>query len=339
MSGEFWADTARLAVSGAIVAAVAAPVGILAREIVRARREHLFPPVKPWRVPWGGFELILVFFLAAVPDVLRGMQVLDSASGVLALPVQLLILFLVWKSLYPAWSPFREDATGTSEPPRSRPWMLLGAGARVVTVAVAAWALLAPFVLALNMVVTQLFAAFEIQTESHPLTKMGGGVLWERALFLAQVCVAAPLIEEILFRGLLLPWTIGGREWKTGGIHAQRIVPAFTRPLFVMLVAVFYASLGRKAGPIVFAGALVLGMILLWFTVQKHKRHVRAVYATAALFALVHSGVWPSPIPLFVLGLGLGWLAVRTRGVLAPAIVHGLFNAVSAFYVLRSASL
>jgi CNT family concentrative nucleoside transporter len=48
------------------------------------------------------------------------------------------------------------------------------------------------------------------------------------------------------------------------------------------------------------------------------------VYASAALFAVVHSAIWPSPIPLFLLGLGLGWLAVRTRGVLAPAIVHGL---------------
>jgi membrane protease YdiL (CAAX protease family) len=45
--------------------------------------------------------------------------------------------------------------------------------------------------------------------------------------------------------------------------------------------------------------------------------------------------VWPSPIPLFVLGLGLGWLAVRTRGILVPAIVHGLFNAVSGVFVLR----
>jgi len=51
----------------------------------------------------------------------------------------------------------------------------------------------------------------------------------------------------------------------------------------------------------------------------------------------VHSSVWPSPIPLFVLGLGLGWLAMRTRGVFVPVIVHGLFNAVSAVFVLRGA--
>ena len=31
----------------------------------------------------------------------------------------------------------------------------------------------------------------------------------------------------------------------------------------------------------------------------------------------------------------LGWLAVRTNGVLVPVVVHGLFNAVSVVYVLR----
>jgi membrane protease YdiL (CAAX protease family) len=78
--------------------------------------------------------------------------------------------------------------------------------------------------------------------------------------------------------------------------------------------------------------------VVLWVRVRKGKRHARGIYASAALFALVHAGVWPSPIPLFFLGLGLGWLAVRTRGILVPVIVHGLFNAVSAVYVLRGAT-
>ena len=38
--------------------------------------------------------------------------------------------------------------------------------------------------------------------------------------------------------------------------------------------------------------------------------------------------------PCIALGLGLGWVAVRTQGLLAPFLVHGLFNAVSAVYVL-----
>jgi membrane protease YdiL (CAAX protease family) len=69
---------------------------------------------------------------------------------------------------------------------------------------------------------------------------------------------------------------------------------------------------------------------------RRKRRTAGAVYASAALFAAVHSSVWPSPVPLFALGLGLGYLAVRTRGILVPVIVHGLFNAVSAVYVLST---
>ena len=99
-----------------------------------------------------------------------------------------------------------------------------------------------------------------------------------------------------------------------------------------------FASCSGKVGPVVFAGVLTLGMVVLWFGGRRGKQHIRAIYASAALFALVHAGVWPSPIPLFVLGLGLGWIAIRSRGVLVPIVVHGLFNAVSAVYVLRGAT-
>ena len=58
---------------------------------------------------------------------------------------------------------------------------------------------------------------------------------------------------------------------------------------------------------------------------------------SALVFAAVHSAVWPTPIPLFALGLGLGVVAVRTNGVLAPAIVHMLFNTVSVLFVLSGA--
>ena len=37
----------------------------------------------------------------------------------------------------------------------------------------------------------------------------------------------------------------------------------------------------------------------------------------------------------FVLGLGLGWLAVRTNWLVVPVVVHALFNAVSVAFVLR----
>jgi membrane protease YdiL (CAAX protease family) len=54
-----------------------------------------------------------------------------------------------------------------------------------------------------------------------------------------------------------------------------------------------------------------------------------ALYGSSMLFAIFHASVWPTPIALFVLGLGLGWLAYRTQSLVGPMVMHGLFNAVS----------
>jgi membrane protease YdiL (CAAX protease family) len=183
-----------------------------------------------------------------------------------------------------------------------------------------------------------VFHALDLPSDEHPLTKLGGGEGWEQLLFLLQACLAAPLIEEILFRGLLLSWLIGGRQRNSGPIESAPLVPPVVRPLVVTAIAVIYSTGSQTHDPSIFAGVLAAGLGLLWITVRRAKRHLRAIYASAAFFAVVHSSIWPTPIPLFFLGLGLGWLAVRTRGVLVPAIVHGLFNAVSAVYVLRSAT-
>lgn len=59
----------------------------------------------------------------------------------------------------------------------------------------------------------------------------------------------------------------------------------------------------------------------------------RAIFSTALLFAISHP-VWPTPVPLFVLGLGLGYLAYRTQSLVAPILVHALFNGVACLLML-----
>jgi membrane protease YdiL (CAAX protease family) len=243
---------------------------------------------------------------------------LPMAKGVVALPIQLTFLAISARLLYPTWNPY----------PRSLAF-------RFLPVAVLAWAFLTPLILLFHAGVLQIFTAFEMKPDEHPLAKFGGESLVEQVLFMLQACVAAPLIEEILFRGILLPWTIGARERGPGLMAAPPIAPTAFRPWLVMSLAVLITAASGKIGPIVFAAVLTGGLAILWVTVRHGKRHVCGVYASAAMFAMVHSAVWPSPVPLFLLGLGLGWCAVRTRGVIVPAIVHGLFNAVSAVFVLR----
>ena len=60
----------------------------------------------------------------------------------------------------------------------------------------------------------------------------------------------------------------------------------------------------------------------------------RSIYATSLLFAAVHSAVWPSPIPIFVLSLGLGFVAYRTQSVVPSIACHMLFNLISCIAML-----
>jgi membrane protease YdiL (CAAX protease family) len=300
------------------------PVGLVAWRIARRHGEPLLPPGKPWRVPWGGFEVFFAFLVVhgVVPIVLVDSGMKPLAAGVVALPIQLGLLVLAARLLYPAWHLFRR-----------------GGYAGRVALAVVTWATLTPPVLVFYAAVLQLFTVFHWQPDEHPLTQTGVGAPGEQVLFLLQACVAAPLIEEILFRGVLLPWTIGSRERNVGRPQPLPLVRGRIRPWLVMAFAVSYAVMTTvvrgKGDPAVFGANLAVGFAVIWLGVRRGKRHVRGVYASAAFFAVVHSAIWPSPLPLFLLGLGLGWLAVRTRGVLAPAVVHGLFNAVSAVFVLR----
>jgi len=53
------------------------------------------------------------------------------------------------------------------------------------------------------------------------------------------------------------------------------------------------------------------------------------IVVTSAVFALMHLGNGPDPIPLFVLAIGLGYLYQRTHRVLPCIVVHMLLNATS----------
>lgn len=355
-----WTEAARMAGCGLAVAAVAAPVAALGWRAARRSGEPILARWRPWRVPWGGFEVVLAFLVLAVlvPSVVQQAlsastffahvygpdfptaptrpRVEESAAvaggaaasaaemrlaecarlrqlwaGAVALPIQLGLLILVRRTLYADWAGPRRPSVG----------------ARLV-LAVAAWAVLTPAVLVCNQVVIQLLTRFGGVPEDHPLARLTGlRSVSDQILFLFGAAVAAALIEEVLFRGILLPWLL------RSGI-GRVATPVVAVPLAWLTSGPTLESLTR--GPVVFAAVLLVGYLVLMRVARRKRRTVGAVYTSAALFAAVHSSVWPSPVPLFALGLGLGYLAVRTRGVLVPAVVHGLFNAVSALFVLTS---
>ena len=58
-------------------------------------------------------------------------------------------------------------------------------------------------------------------------------------------------------------------------------------------------------------------------------RLLAANVIVSLIFAALHGAVWPTPIPIFFLSLGLGFLYQRTGGILAPIALHMTFNGVS----------
>lgn len=192
---------------------------------------------------------------------------------------------------------------------------------------------------------------------------------WEWAFVAFQTVIAAPLLEETAFRGVLQGW-----------------LRRATLPGHVILIAVvlLFGVAENEVGRRVFAGVLVLGYLagLLWLrvrfmsaaaglnawnfqqgpptrraamwgadeaaadaetaavtrlpTAQESRAWQRwqwanaylAIYGSAMFWALMHP-YWPTPMPLFVLGLGLGWLALRAQSIVPTILAHMLFNAVA----------
>lgn len=109
----------------------------------------------------------------------------------------------------------------------------------------------------------------------------------------------APIIEEILFRGVLQSWlqrfSAATLRNPTGFIaggpdEIDRLQPTASRP---------------------------------------SKIHWPAILITAAVFGLAHYSQGPAPYSLFVFSLGLGYLYQRSGNLLACIIMHMILNAIT----------
>jgi membrane protease YdiL (CAAX protease family) len=145
--------------------------------------------------------------------------------------------------------------------------------------------------------------------------------------------VIAPIWEELMFRGVLQPW-LTQREWGghlgmglaalIGIIDAISALKELSVPTIRMIVV--------TVSPFVFVLLMIPGYLYADRLLKKWipgREVVQGIFATALLFGMVHSSNWPTPIPLFVLGLALGYLSYRTQTLLAPILLHSLFNLVA----------
>jgi membrane protease YdiL (CAAX protease family) len=196
--------------------------------------------------------------------------------------------------------------------------------------------LLTPIVLGLYQLLQYLYARpGESPFEKHQLEILADQPLYPAEWFLlvlvATVC--APVLEEVTFRGVLQPW-LAARAW--GGHLAMALawLMALVRRSEQLATAWgqgWRGVLGESA-PVLF----ILGLVPIYLVVWWRSRTPvwPAIFGVATLFASVHASVWPSPVPLFLLALGLGHLAQRTQSLVGPIVLHGLFNGVSCIQLL-----
>jgi len=210
----------------------------------------------------------------------------------------------------------------------------IGYGLRDIVWGVLVWVPLTLATFAVYFSVLFIMKWMGVEEAKHPLTQLIlAGDASDRILFVLSGSVVAPVLEEVLFRGLLVPWCLqrGYRPW---------IVWAFA------MLSAFAASGNPNAvsqfGPLLFVallGLCLIGIAQLRSVMPRFPvRSAASIWSTAALFASFHSAVWPTPIPLFVLGLGLGWLSLRTRSVVPAIVCHALFNMTSMVHLLRGAA-
>ena len=337
----------------------------------------LFPKEADWVVPWSGWAILIVFATAFLvptlvqialgqsgfygvlygPDFPQKMTVDDWKDPVrkqaahlrglwsqsLAIPLLLVLIVgglrLGSKATLPQIGLSRK---------RWQPNLLLG---------YLGWIVLAPLAFVVFVAAIALFAP---NPDKHPLLDLGDqAATREWIVFALQAALFAPVLEELLFRGLFLPWLIQSPE--RGAINSDMILPPRYRPHLCYAVALLFSlqspsladalQAGRWLDVIVglapcFFLVLLLPIFLLlpcrkrlqrWLHVSSPEA-VRGWFASAVLFAAIHSNVWPSPIPLFVLALGLGWLAIRTRSIVPSIVVHMMFNAVAVVYLCLGGS-
>jgi membrane protease YdiL (CAAX protease family) len=202
------------------------------------------------------------------------------------------------------------------------------------------WLLISPVVYVVSEVTIVVYLLLKQAPTSHPIIQtlqtapLSFGLM---ALLFVDAVVAAPIREELFFRGILQPF-FANRPW--GGDMALWLAAAVglvVHPAGPLRLAEPLTILNAAAPVLLVVGAFAFYRVegsrweTRWFAIHDpaaRGRALRAIVGTSALFANLHANVWPTPIPLFVLSLGLGWVAFRTQSVVAPVVVHVLFNAI-----------
>jgi membrane protease YdiL (CAAX protease family) len=296
----------------------------------------LLPRKRGVPVPWRGPTVLLMFLLWFAIQVGAAWAYLEATGGVQKKkdlsPAGLMTMLSLANAATLAALPqvLRRLAGARPEHfglgPGAEPATDLARGA-------VAGLILAPVVYAVGFVAVQVWPP-----RHHPLEEMIRADPSGRIALLAllSAVVLAPAAEELLFRGILQGWLV--RLW------GHRPAPPAPPPGIVVddpaLADLFVLaavapppdpdrSIPRTAPPTPPVLPRPRGTTPAWAVLWPG-------LLTSFVFAAIHASEWPSPIPIFVLSLGLGFVYERTGGLLAPFALHATFNGISTLMLFIS---
>lgn len=166
----------------------------------------------------------------------------------------------------------------------------------------------------------------------HPMAKM---VESEFSLSTALLAILsggllAPAAEELMFRGVVLPWLANARK-RPSRDAAPELPPATDADQEIHLET----PATDTPDPVPDTDPLNPPT-----DDSRAERDARdQTYAnilTSGLFALIHLPQWPAPVPIFVLSMALGNLYMRTGSLVAAIAMHATFNLFSTLVLFFS---
>ncbi len=198
--------------------------------------------------------------------------------------------------------------------------------------------LLAPLVYAIQLPAEWLFRELSgAPVEEHQVTILArhGLLPAEWVLLVAAVLLAAPLWEELFFRGLVQPWVLA---YPPGGPILMGLTVALGVAWRWDHVRPALEASNPRAILIELAPALTALALVPVYLFLRHRIRspvAAGIFASAVLFGWFHARVWPSPLALTVLAIGLGILARRSRSLVGPIALHAAFNGVACLVLVR----
>jgi membrane protease YdiL (CAAX protease family) len=225
-----------------------------------------------------------------------------------------------------------------------------------VVVGVVALLFLMPLVYGAQYLAMRALGPFDEQSR-HPVEKMLREQFSTQAAVLAflTAVVLAPLLEEMIFRGIFQNWLVDLLD-RFGSRLRKRFADLGAPVEFVALThetSPLTSSAESKDGsePAYWAEDFASDepdphpVIDEWASRQWEVGDPvpvvskpyspspiaagGAIVLTSLVFASLHAGQWPAPIPIFILALGLGFIYQRTGSLLATISMHAVFNGTS----------